>query len=132
MKLKDLVAISGMPGLFRIVTNRSNGLVVEDIDTGKTRFFSVRKHQFTPLETVAIYTETDSIELVKVFRAMREETKTTAIPSTSTPTPALFDYFNHVLPEYDRDRVLVSDVKKIIKWFNYLESRNILNLDEEE
>ena len=56
MDLKDYVAVSGLPGLFRIVTPRGNGLVVEEIDSGKRKFVSMRKHQFTPLDSVGIFT----------------------------------------------------------------------------
>ncbi len=56
IKLDNLVAVSGLPGLFKTAANRPNGLLIENIDTGRTKFASIRKHQFTPLETVGIYT----------------------------------------------------------------------------
>lgn len=132
MKLKDLVAVSGLPGLYKTVASRSNGLVVEEIDSGKTRFLSVRKHQFTPLETVAIYTNTDSTELQEVFNNMKSLSAELTPPPVSSPTPELFAYFAKILPDYDPDRVLISDVKKVIKWFNFLENRALLHDDEEE
>ena len=60
MNLENIVAVSGMPGLYRMAGSRSNGLIIEDFDTGKKRFASIRKHQFTPLESVSIYTLADT------------------------------------------------------------------------
>ena len=74
MNLDDLIAVSGLPGLFRMAANRSNGLIVEDLETGKRRFVSARKHQFTPLGSITIYTDDgDSVELANVFRNMRDQ-----------------------------------------------------------
>ena len=70
MNLKDLIAVSGISGIFKIAGNRNNGLIIEDLDTGKRKFAPSRKHQFTPLESIAIYTEDDSTELAKVFQNM--------------------------------------------------------------
>lgn len=68
MNLANVIAISGMPGLFELVTTRNNGLVASDLETGKSNFYSIRKHQFTPLETVAIYTYDDTEELKDIFQ----------------------------------------------------------------
>jgi len=133
MKLDDFVAVSGLPGVFKINTSRNNGLVVEDLDTGKSKFCSVRKHQFTPLGTVAIYTLTDTIELKEVFAKM------TALKETNPPVLPNDDkmkvqqYFETIIPDYDEDKVYVSDMKKVIKWFNFLDHRGLLvGSDEEE
>ena len=113
-----------------MVTSRSNGLVVEDIDTGKTKFVSVRKHQFTPLETVAIYTDIDACEMKEVFKKIK--TSDIVIPPLSSSPKDLFTYFAQILPDYDRDQVMISDVKKVLKWYKFLNERNLLNSDEEE
>ncbi|MEL6389985.1 MAG: DUF5606 domain-containing protein [Bacteroidota bacterium] len=136
MRIDEVVAVSGLPGLFKIGATRSNGLIVEDIDTGKSRFVSVRKHQFTPLATVAIYTDMDTVEIDHVFKAMLEKKDDTPIPSPKSSSKELFDYFSLILPDYDRDQVLISDVKKVIKWYLFLEERGLYpfesSLDEEE
>lgn len=130
MILRDFVAVSGLPGLFKLVTSRNNGLVVEEIDTGKTKFCSVRKHQFTPLETVAIYTDSDACEIKDVFIKIREHGSPT--PELSARPKELFKYFGEILPDYDRDQVKISDVKKVIKWYNFLNQRDLLNDSDEE
>ncbi len=136
MKLEDFVAVSGLPGLFRMVANRSNGLIVEDLDSGKRRFASARKHQFTPLASIGIYTDDDTAELSTVFQNMKDQLETNPPVPTNSSSDDLADYFASILPEYDRDRVHNSDIKKVIKWFNFLHSRDLLlaavATDEEE
>ena len=134
MQLEDLIHVSGLPGLYKIGASRNNGLIIEDIDTGKSRFVSMRKHQFTPLGTVAIYTNSDTIELSKVFDKMAELEPTTPIPDVKGNAKSIFQYFETVLPDYDRDQVLVSDVKKVVKWYSFLKARGLypFSSDEEE
>lgn len=126
MNIKNIIAVSGLPGLFKLVSTKSNGLLVADVDTGKTRFCSVRQHQFTPMETVAIYTDDDTVEISVVFKSMLDHLKDLAVPSPQASHMELQKYFATVLPEYDRDRVFHSDMKKIIKWFNFLYTRGYL------
>ncbi len=139
MNLENLVAVSGLPGLFKMAANRSNGLIIEDIDTGKKRFASVRKHQFTPLESIAIYTDDgDSTEITNVFRNMLDQIDDNPPIEAKSSPEQLHEYFADVLPNYDRDRVMTGDIKKLIKWFKFLHERDILmdtlnsNKEEEE
>ncbi|MBK8518813.1 MAG: DUF5606 domain-containing protein [Saprospiraceae bacterium] len=131
MNIKNIVAVRGLPGLYKLVSTKTNGLIVSDPDTGKTRFCSVRQHQFTPMETVAVYTETDTIEIAKVFQTMLDMLTDTPIPASNASHTDLQKYFNLILPDYDRDRVFHSDMKKIIKWFNFLNERGFLTAKSE-
>lgn len=130
------MAVSGLPGLYTLVSSRSNGLVITHMDEEKTRFCSVRKHQFTPLETVAIYTYTDSTEIKEIFAAMKNHSETTPPIAANASGAETQAYFRVILPEFDEDRVYVSDMKKVIKWYHFLEERGKLepseNSDEEE
>ncbi len=128
MNLENIVAVSGLPGLYKMVGNRKNGLLVEDYDKGTTKFCSVRKHQFTPLETCSIYTDTDTAPLKDIFDTME---KNPPIPLNS-PSQELHNYFREVLEDYDEDRVHISDIKKVIKWYSFLKERNLLIKDAEE
>ena len=130
--MKDIIAVSGVPGLHRLVNSRNNGLMLEDLDSGKTKFYSVRKHQFTPMETVAIYTMMDTGELSEVFKSMTEKSADLPIVAPNAPSSDLVEYFSEILPDYDRDRVYLSDIKKIIKWYNKLAEKGLLVSDEEE
>jgi hypothetical protein len=130
MNLEKIMAVSGLPGLYKLVTSRSNGILVEEFDTDKTRFLSMRKHQFTPLQTVAIYTDEDATELTEVFKTMIAKSDKLPVPSASENSNVLFEYFAQILPEYDRDRVMISDIKKVLKWYSFLLERDLLKETE--
>ncbi len=119
-----------MPGLYKLVATRTNGLLIREIDTQKTKFASSRKHQFTPLETVAIYTKSDSTELSEIFRKMKKDLKDLPLPEPNASRADLFTYFSKVLPDYDEDKVMISDVKKVVKWFKFLKERGLLVEEE--
>ncbi len=121
MKFDELLAVSGLPGLYTMVANKSNGLIIEELKTKKRRFASSRKHQFSPLASIGIYTDDgDTIELKKVFRNMNDQYEDTPPPAVNAKDDDLREYFEDVLPTYDKDRVKVSDIKKAIKWFLFL------------
>ena len=136
MQLENLVVVSGLPGIYKMAANRNNGLIIEDIDNGKKRFASARKHQFTPLESISIFTFADSVELKVIFQKMLDLSATTPPVSPKSSANEIMTYFEEIVPDFDRDRVHANDVKKVIKWFNFLNQRNMLitkkATDEEE
>jgi len=127
MNLEKYIAVSGMPGIFELVATRNNGLLVADMDSKKTKFYTMRKHQFTPLGSVAIYTYGDAVAIADVFKAMHDQAGENPILASNAPSPQLFDYFDKILPDFDRDRVFISDIKKVIKWYNFLNERGALD-----
>lgn len=132
MKLHDILAVTGLPGLYRMAANRNNGLILEDLSGGKRQFASARKHQFIPLESISIFTDNgDAMELGKVMDRMEEQYEDNPPPSPSAPNDKLFEYFADVVPSFDRDRVHAPDVKRVIKWFNHLKEHDLIS-DEEE
>lgn len=132
MNLENLVAVSGMSGIFRIAANRNNGLIIEDLITGKKKFASSRKHQFSPLESIAIFTDDgDSVELKKVFQNMLEQLNDNPPVSANSRPEELHDYFMDVLPTYDKDKVRTGDIKKVIKWFEFLHQNDLFSLENE-
>lgn len=129
MKLKNIIAVSGLANLTELVATKNSGLILKDLNTKKTNFYTVRKFQFTPLETVGIYTMTDTIDLKVVFKTIKDKMEEIPIiPSKSTPKE-LAEYFSNILPDFDRDKVYPSDIKKVIRWFVEL---NELGYLEEE
>ena len=130
MELTDILSVSGMPGLYRVVSQRSDGLIVRALDGSETKFAPSRKHGFSPLETIAIYTNTDTIELKEVFKLMNESDLTT--PKNLDDSDGLKEYFGQIVEDYDPDRVRVSDIKKVVKWFNILNEQDLLKSSEEE
>lgn len=134
MNLEKLVAISGRSGIYKMAANRANGLIVEDLDSGKKFFVSGRLHQFTPLESISIYTITEesTAELKTVFNSMLLQIEDNPIPTAKASSNEVRAYFEQILPEFDPHKVLTSDIKKLIKWFDFLNQRNLLSLIEEE
>ncbi len=134
MKLEDLIAVSGLPGLYKMAGNRPNGLIIEDLDTGKRKFASMRKHQFSPLETIAIFTNQDSVSLVEVLKKMYDQKSHTPPVSSKASADDLRSYFEAIVPDHDHYRVYPKDIKKIIKWFTFLDDREMFaaQSDEEE
>lgn len=132
MELEKLLAITGVGGIYRMVTSRKNGIVVEDLDTEKRKFIPARKHQFTPLNSITIYTDNnDSTSLESVFNTMLSGLGERPLPETGD-RKELIGYFEKILPNYDREKVYISDVKKVVKWFKFLNDRELLNASEEE
>jgi hypothetical protein len=129
--LKDLMAISGYGGLFKFVSQARNGVIVESIETGK-RMNAFATMKVSALEDIAIYTEEKEIPLDEVFVSLHKyENGGEAISPKSDPDE-LKDYFSAVLPEYDRERVYVSDIKKVLTWYNLLLKYDLLHFEEEK
>lgn len=131
MNLEKFVAVSGLPGIHKIIADRNNGLIVEDLDSGKRRFVPARSYQFTPLGTIGIYTDDgETTELANVFRSMLEKINELPPPGPDAKPEALQAYFDVVLPNYDRDKVRTGDMKKAIKWFVFLNEKQLLSLED--
>jgi hypothetical protein len=127
MNLKNIIAVSGLPNLTMLVSTKNNGLLLKDFKTEKINFYSVRSHQFTPLETVGIYTMTDTVDLKEVFKSIKDKMESHPIVSPKSNPQELSQYFAHILPDFDRDRVYPSDIKKVIKWYKELDELGFLN-----
>lgn len=127
MNLEKFVAIGGLPGIHKIVSSRSNGLIIEDQHENRTRFVPVRGHQFTPLSTVGIYVETDAdtLPLGDVWQRMLDQIEAQPLPPQNAASAEFRAYFDAVLPEHDRDRVHINDIKKCLKWFSFMLNKGL-------
>lgn len=128
--LKGILAISGQPGLFKVLSETKSGVIVESLLTGKkqTAFASAK---MSTLEDIAIYTIHEDFPLKKVFRIISDLENGGSAISASVKPEELKKYFEKVLPDYDKERVYVSDIKKVITWYNLLQEKGLLNFDEE-
>lgn len=131
MNLHNIVSITGMPGLFKVVTNRSNGLIVQDIETKKTQFVSARKHQFTPLESIALYTLEGTEELFEVMESIKQKKAKFPLPENKASGTDFMQFFDEILPNYDEDRVRLKDMKKVVKWFKILDAEGLTEEEHE-
>ena len=119
MELKEILAITGQPGLYKYVAQSTRGVIVESLLDGH-RMNASASARVSALSDISMFTEGDDIALADVFTRIYEHTggKETISPK-STPEQ-LKAAFAEVLPEYDRDRVHVSDIKKCFSWYNIL------------
>ena len=122
MEYNNLMAVSGLSGLFEMVTSKNDGAIAKSLETGATQFVSSRVHQFSHLESIEVYTKHDNVFLAEVFIAMGKSKE--ALPSEKDPK-AVTAYFKKVFPKMDFERVYPSDMKKMVKWFGQLKANNI-------
>jgi len=126
MKLSEIIAVTGLPGLYRVVTERKGGLIVEHLGDGKRKFAPQRKHQFAPLESMAMYTDDGEAEpLNKLFKRMNEQAEDNPAPATSASKDVLFEYIADILPNYDPDLVHISDIKRLLKWYHFMKQHEL-------
>jgi hypothetical protein len=131
MDLKETLAIAGQGGLFRFVSQGRNGIVVESF-ADKKRTFVPATTKVLSLDDIAIYTSDKEIPLKDVFKQIFELEKGERTLEAKTTSPdELKKYMERILPEYDRDRVYVSDIKKLLTWYNILHGESLLTFDEE-
>ena len=126
--LKGILSISGYPGLFKMVSEAKNSIIVESLVTGK-RMPAYSTSKISALSDISVFTETGEVQLKEVLKKIQESGKEISPKASSNEIKAFFD---EVLPEYDKDRVYVSDMKKIIQWFQLLNEKDMLNETEEE
>ena len=129
--LKGILAISGQSGLFKLVAESKNNIIVESLDTGK-RLPVYSSSKVSALEDIAIYTETADVPLKEVFRAISDKEEGKSALSHKSSGNELKSYFEDVMPEYDKDRVYVSDIKKVLLWYNTLLEKDMLDFSELE
>ncbi len=132
MYIKELLSATGLPGLYRLVKNRSNGLILENIFDGKKIFASARKHQFSPLESIGIYTFEDTIALEEVFDEMHKQAVELPPPDKKASAEDLRAYFAKVIPNYDPDMVKLGDIKRVIAWYKLLVASGYHKKQDEE
>ena len=133
MEFKEILAISGQPGLFRYVAQSRNGFIVESLLDGK-RSNASASSRISALSEISMYTEGEDMPLAEVFTKMYAYTEGKQGPSAKEGTVRLKEFFGVVIPEYDRERVHDSDIKKAISWFNMLVEAGLdkFELPEEE
>ena len=130
MEYSKIVAVSGLPGLFELISSKSDGAIVKSLDDKSTRFVASRVHNFSHLESIEIYTVRDNANLVEIFEAM--DKAGSALPDDKDAVEVK-KYFEKAYPDLDFERVYASDMKKIVKWYDVLKKNKIeIKLSEPE
>jgi len=131
MSLKGILAISGQSGLFKVLSEGKNNVIVESILTGK-RTTVYTNAKMSALEDIAIYTNGEDVPLRQVLKKIAEKENFGPAINVKNPSENIMKYFSDVLPEYDRERVYFSDIKKVISWYNLLQEKGMLDFEEEK
>lgn len=129
--LKDILAISGQPGLFKMVSKGNNSVIVESLLTRK-RLPAHSSSKIISLEDIAIFTLNAEVPLKEVLKKIAEKENNQQAIDHKASANELKQYMKAVLPEYDENRVYVSDIKKLVHWYNLLQENDLLNFEEEE
>ncbi|GAC1416725.1 MAG: hypothetical protein NVS1B13_00220 [Flavisolibacter sp.] len=122
MDYNRIVAITGLPGLFEVISSKSDGAIVRSLEDQTTKFVSSRVHNLSHLESIEVYTVKDNATLSDVFSAMKASS--VKLPDIKD-NKALKSYFEKAFPDLDFERVYASDMKKMIKWFEVLQFHHI-------
>jgi hypothetical protein len=122
MEYGKIISVTGMPGLYELLSSKNDGAIVRSLDDKSTKFVSSRIHNFSHLESIEIYTVRDNVNLVEVFQAMDQSSE--KLPD-GKDAGALKKYFETVYPDIDFERVYTSDLKKMAKWLQVLKSNDV-------
>lgn len=127
--LKEILAISGQPGLFKLVSKGSNSIIVESLITGK-RSPAHSANKITSMEDIAIFTMNGEVPLKEILKKMEEIEVSKPLISPKASPVELKGFFKQILPDYDEDRVYVSDIKKVISWYLLMKENGLLIFDD--
>lgn len=125
MGLEKIIAISGKPGLYELVSQTRGGFVVTSLIDGKKQSISMRNN-VSVLNEISIYTYSEEVPLRTVFQTIKDKENGEQTLSHKASKKELENFLREVLPEYDEERVYVSDVKKIVQWYNLLQKSDLL------
>lgn len=127
MALEKIISISGQPGLYQVISQTKYGLIAENLEDSK-RIPVYSNYKVSSLGDISIYTEEEDVPLNDVLLKILE--KENGKPVTVKSDAEAKAYFESVLPTYDKERVYVSDMKKLLKWYNALAKRDLIQKDE--
>ena len=130
MEYAKLISVTGLPGLYELISSKADGAIVRSLQDQSTRFASTRQHSFSQLESIEVYTIRENVNLSDVFLAMKANSE--ALPDEKD-AKAIKSYFQKVYPDMDFERVYASDMKKMIRWFAIIQEKGIeIKLSEQE
>jgi hypothetical protein len=122
MEYGKVIAVTGLPGLFELLSSKNDGAIVRSLEDKSTKFVSSRVHNFSHLESIEVFTVRENVNLVDIFHAMEGSGKATPDGKDGA---ALKKYFEEVYPDLDFERVYTSDLKKMAKWFTILKENEV-------
>ena len=133
MDYNKIVSVSGLTGLFELLSSKSDGAVVRSLEDNSSKFISTRLHNFSHLESIEVYTSKDNTNLAELFDAMKNSAE--KVPEAKVDNKELKAYFEKIYPDLDFERVYASDMKKMVKWYHILDKNKVeikVKTDEEK
>lgn len=131
MNLDEILSVSGKPGLYKLITQTRNGLLAESLDDQK-RIAVSASQQVSSLKDIAIFTYSEEVPLAEVFASMMSYEEENGLPDPKAEKQVLIDFFAAILPEFDRERVYPSNIKKVLSWYFKLKEHQLLSDTEDE
>lgn len=131
MNLTGIIAISGRPGLFKVLAQGKNNVIVESLLDGK-KIPAYSTDRISALEDISVYTDSEDKPLKDIIQTIFEKENGGVTISHKESESNLVSYLEDVLPDYDRERVYLSDIKKIFQWYNLLHKAGLLVAEETE
>lgn len=129
MNIKGILSISGKPGLYKLVAQSKNGIIVESLTENK-RFPVSSSSNVSSMEDIAIYTYEEEVPLQEVFQKIYDKEEGGKTLEHKESTDQIVGFFADVLPNYDTERVYISDMKKVLQWYNLLHDSGLLEAEE--
>lgn len=129
MEYREIVAVTGLGGLFQLLATKSDGAIVRNLADKSTKFISARLHNVTPLESIEVYTTSDNVRLHEVFQKMKDNEASNPLADSKADNNTVKAYFKSIFPDFDEERVYVSDMKKMLKWYDLLKGNDLLNFE---
>ena len=130
MELKGILSISGYTGLFKLISQAKNSIIVESFED-KKRMPIYSTNKISPLEEIAVYTYEEEVPLKDILKSIYLKENKGETISAKSSSDELKKFMEIILPNYDKERVYVSDIKKIINWYNQLHKFQLMNFEEE-
>ena len=131
MDLSTILSISGKPGLYKLISQTKSGALVESL-TDSRRYPAFAHEKISSLEDISIFTVENDISLKKVFQKIYEKENGGDCIDNKAPEKVIRSYMEQVLPEYDKDRVYLSDMRKLFSWYKILNAKKLIDLEEDK
>jgi len=128
--LKGILSISGQPGLYKMVAEAKNKIIVESLVTGK-RMPASASAKISSLEDIAVYTHSGDVPLREILKRISDHENGGTCLDPKAATPVVKKYFEAIIPDFDQERVYVSDIRKVLLWYNLLLQKEMLDFTEE-
>lgn len=130
MDLTKILAVSGKPGLFKVLSQTKNGFIVESLVDGK-RFPVFAHERASALQEISIFTTGEDLPLKDVLKKINEKLGSEKAPDPKSEPGVIQGFFSDVIPDYDKERVHLSDMKKVLTWYNLLSEKDMLDFTED-